>query len=204
MKSLVTNTPLNLNTVQNVKNILRVSINPQVSDSEINGISELLMNFKDVFGKDGNSELGLFPFEVEINTVPGKAESVRQHPLPAAFKDSLNKEILRMRKMDIIEPCYSNFGWNSPIIPVKKKSGEIRLYCKFKKTVNVHLTENSEKFQLPCCETLFLEIEQSNKYFGSFDVRNGYWQLNIKESDRHKTAFQYGNKTFQFRRLPFG
>ena len=73
MQSLVVNTPLAPNTVQNVKNILRMSINPLANAIEIEEISQLLLNFKDVFGKDGNSELGLYPFEMKINTAAGKA-----------------------------------------------------------------------------------------------------------------------------------
>ena len=203
-ESLIVETPLQLSKVQTIKNILGVSINPMANVNEINEISSILLQFPDVFGKNGNSELGLYPGEVPIDTVEGKAEAVRQHPLPAAYKEGLNNEIARMLKMDIIEDCKDPKGWNSPILPVKKKNGEIRLCCNFKKTVNLHLSESSDKFQLPCAENLFHEIGQSNRYFGSMDVKAGYWQLRIRESDRHKTAFQYGNRCFQFKRLPFG
>ena len=203
-KSLTVDTSLELSRVQMINNVLGVSINPMAKVNEINELSSLLLQYRDVFGKDGNSELGLYPGEVPIDTVKGKAEAVRQHPLPAAYKEGLNNEIARMLKMDIIEDCKDPKGWNSPILPVKKKNGDIRLCCNFKKTVNLHLSESSDKFQLPCAETLFHEIGQSNRYFGSLDVKAGYWQLRIKESDRHKTAFQYGNRCYQFRRLPFG
>ena len=47
------NTPLDLYTVQNVTTTLGVFINPQATASEIYEILELLLNYKDVFGKDG-------------------------------------------------------------------------------------------------------------------------------------------------------
>ena len=105
--------------------------------------------------------------------------------------------------MGIIEPCKNPMGWNSPILPVKKKNGDIRLCANFKRTINMHLSESSDKFQLPVTEPLFQEIGK-NKYFASFDVRSSYWQLKIREQDRFKTAFQFENQCYKFVRLPYG
>ena len=36
------------------------------------------------------------------------------------------------------------------------------------------------------------------------DLLKGYWQCEIAESDRHKTAFTWEGQTFQYTRLAFG
>ena len=41
-------------------------------------------------------------------------------------------------------------------------------------------------------------------WFSSMDLASGYWQLDIKEEDREKTAFTTHRGLFQFRRMPFG
>ena len=50
-----------------------------------------------------------------------------------------------------------------------------------------------------------LHLLAGAKYFTKLDLRSGYWQVEIEESDKHKTAFQVGTLGFfEFHRMPFG
>ena len=186
--------------VSEIRDTLGVKINDKANENEIKEICELIKKFQKVF--EQTEQLSCIT-EVPITTVEGKSEFVRQHPIPHKFKDGLKNEILKMLKMGIIEPCKNPRGWNSPILPVKEKNGEIRLCANFKRTINLHLSESSDKYQLPVTEPLFQQIGK-NKYFASFDVRSSYWQLKIREQDRYKTAFQFENQCYNFIRLPYG
>lgn len=43
------------------------------------------------------------------------------------------------------------------------------------------------------------------KYFSKLDLRSGYWQVEIEEEDKHKTAFSVGNfGFFECNRMCFG
>ena len=42
------------------------------------------------------------------------------------------------------------------------------------------------------------------KYFISLDLKNGYWQVQMAENDKEKTAFACHRGLFQFNAMPFG
>ena len=44
-----------------------------------------------------------------------------------------------------------------------------------------------------------------SKYFTTLDLKSGYWQVELKECDKYKTAFQVGSLGFfECNRMPFG
>ena len=50
-----------------------------------------------------------------------------------------------------------------------------------------------------------LHLLASAKYFTKLDLRSGYWQVEIEEEDKPKTAFQVGTLGFnEFHGMPFG
>ena len=49
-----------------------------------------------------------------------------------------------------------------------------------------------------------LLAQSKPKIYSTLDLFSGFWQCEIHENSRHKTAFVIGNRHLQFRRLPFG
>jgi hypothetical protein len=43
-----------------------------------------------------------------------------------------------------------------------------------------------------------------NEYFSTLDLAMGFYQLELKEKDREKTAFSVNNGKYEFNRLPMG
>ena len=170
---------------------------------ELEPVVDLLLGFADIFGHETCVQ-GLFPDAVPIKTKPGEVINKRQHPIAHHFQEQLEHEISSMLENGVIEICPDPKGWNSPIIAVRKKNGKVRVCANFKNTINCVLAPDSDVFQMPSTDTIFHEIGSGNTYFSSLDLRSGYWHLAINPEDRHKTAFQYKNCTYQFKRVPFG
>ena len=59
------------------------------------------------------------------------------------------------------------------------------------------------KYPLPMIDDLFYQLKGA-KYFSKIDLRSGYFQLKIRESDIPKTAFVTRYGQFEFTVMSFG
>ena len=186
-----------------LKEHLELKVPVDRNGQELESVVNLLLGFADIFGHETCVQ-GLFPDEVRIKTLPDKVMNQRQYPIAHHFQAKLEEEISLMLENGVIENCPNPKGWNSPLVTVGKKTGKLRVCANFKNTLNRVLAPESDVFQMPSTDTIFHEIGNENTYFSSLDLKSGYWHLAIDSRDRHKTAFQYKDRTYQFKRVPFG
>lgn len=104
----------------------------------------------------------------------------------------------QMQKQGIVQPSKSS--WASPIVLVPKKDGSL-CFC----VVNHKLNSNTRKdvFPLPRVDDIFDTLNEAN-YFTSLDLASGYWQVELDDDARTKSAFTTYNGLFEFVRMPFG
>ena len=76
---------------------------------------------------------------------------------------------------------------------VKKKDGGTRLCLDYRK-----LNELIKKDSHPLPR---VDVLSGSSWFSTLDLKSGYWQVEVEEQDREKTAFTAGNGLWQFDRL---
>jgi hypothetical protein len=176
--------------------------NSEFSDSQKAKMADLLLSYQDAFAVEGG-EIGLYPIEAKIPTIPGKTFKQKQHLIAQGHRHIVDKEVHDMYEAGIIEDCTDSKGWNSPVFIVEKSDGSPRFVVNFKQTLNLALVEE-DTFVVSCCEDTLREIGLENELYGSFDFKSGYWQVGLVSEHRHKTAFCWGGRNYQFTRVPFG
>ncbi|KAL0848904.1 hypothetical protein ABMA28_013306 [Loxostege sticticalis] len=127
-------------------------------------------------------------------------EPVVYRPYRLALKE---KEIVR----DLVDELLSNeiirsstSPYASPVVLVKKRTGEYRL-CIDYRALNKKTCK--ETYPMPLIDDQ-LDALGGSAYFTTLDLASGYYQIPIKEQDRYKTAFVTPDGHFEFNRMPFG
>ena len=94
----------------------------------------------------------------------------------------------------------SSSPWGAPVLFVKKKDGTLRMCIDYRELNKVTI---KNKYPLPHIDELFDNLQGSAVY-SKLDLRQGYYQLKIREADIPKTAFNSRYGHFEFMVMPFG
>ena len=98
-----------------------------------------------------------------------------------------------------IVPSSSPYG--APILFAEKKGGGGLRMCIDYRSLNSNTITDS--WPLPRIDEMLARLRGA-KYFSKLDLRDGYHQVPVKESDRFKTAFTCRYGTFEFNVMTFG
>ncbi|XP_071683402.1 uncharacterized protein [Lolium perenne] len=137
--------------------------------------------------------------EFIIELVPGTAP-IAQRPYRMNPQElvELKKQLNDMLRKGLIRPSAS--PWGSPVIFVDKRDGTIRLCVDYQKLNDVTI---KNKYPLPKIEDLFDQMNGA-RVFSKIDLRTGYHQLKVRESDIPKTAFTTRYGLFEYTVISFG
>ncbi|CAJ2673837.1 unnamed protein product [Trifolium pratense] len=168
------------------------------SDGGISSIP-IVQEFQDVFPEDITSLPPEREIEFSIDLVPG-AEPISTAPYrmsPLELKE-LKAQLEELLQKHFIRPSVS--PWGALVLLVKKKDGGMRLCSDYRRLNKV---TKKNKYPLPRIDDLLDQLRGAT-IFSKIDLRSGYHQIRIKNSDIPKTAFRTRYGHYEFLVMPFG
>ena len=122
---------------------------------------------------------------VKLTVKPNsKPKCFKARPVPYAIKPKVEAELDKLVKSEVLDPV-SVSEWATPVVPVMKKDGSIRLCGDFKVTVNPVLT--AKQYPLPLIDDLFAGLAGGQK-FSKIDLCQAYLQMHVDHSDSQRTV----------------
>ena len=161
-------------------------------------LDSLLQRYHSLFKDELGTMVGV---TAKLNVKPDAIPKFcRARAAPYALRDVIEKDINRLQKLGVLEKVqYSD--WATPVVPVPKPDGSVRLCGDFKITINSML--QVDQHPLPKPQDL-LTILAGGKKFSKIDLSQAYQQMILEPDHRKYTTITTHLGLFQYTRLPFG
>ena len=130
----------------------------------------------------GDDDIGMAmvqPHKIEIEDKVPIWQKARNFSQP--INEEIERQCQELLMNDILE--YSNSEWSSPVVPVRKSDGSLRLCIDYRRINKITVTENHPMPNLINCV-----YRPSNvKYFSKLDLVRGYYQIPVDPDSRQFT-----------------
>ena len=169
-----------------------------LSKEEREEAKAILERYKELF----QEPKGLPPsreIEHQIDLVDGEPLpnlSLYRHSLVET--EEIKKQVEDLLGQGVIQPSSSPCG--SPVVMVPKKDGGWRM-CIDYRALNKITVKN--RYPLPRIEDLLDQLQPA-LFFTKLDLKSGYHQVRVVETDTWKTAFKTKQGLYEWRVMPFG
>ena len=141
-------------------------------------------------------------------------ERCHQHSIPLCLGAQPTRKSpyrLQPRELEHLQSCIQQWlangwirpscsSWASPVFFVSKKNGELRLVVDYR---GLNAQTQPDKFPLPLIDVLIDKMSGS-KVFTRLDLRNGFYQIRMKEDDIYKTSFTSSAGLYEWTVMPMG
>ncbi|KAJ8706686.1 hypothetical protein PYW07_012764 [Mythimna separata] len=123
----------------------------------------------------------------------------RARPVPYALRKRVDDELDIMLRTGVIEPVESA-DWATPLVPVRKADGGLRICADYKVTLNPVLL--IDRYPLPRIDDLLVKLNGA-KVLSKIDLSQAYNQIELEDPD-NLTVINTHKGLFKYKRLVYG
>ncbi|KAG0736172.1 hypothetical protein G6F33_011893 [Rhizopus arrhizus] len=172
------------------------SLGDSLSATETEQMTQLLREFSDCFDSSHRSTTHLVKHHIDTGNERPIASA--PHRASAAENDTINGLTDEMLQQGIIRPRRS--PWFSPVVLVPKPDGSVR-FCVDYRRLSAKTTK--DVYPLTRIDDALHSLGKA-KYFSTMDLTSSYWQIELDDESKPKSAFVCRRGLFEFIRMPFG
>ncbi|KAG1936037.1 interleukin-1 receptor accessory protein-like 1-A [Pimephales promelas] len=169
-----------------------------LEEEQVVQLQELLRKWQHVFSKHEEDYGCTGVVKHQIPTGEATPSRERYRPVPPTLYTEVRTLLKGMLEGGIIRE--SSSPWAAPIVLVQKKTGAWRFCVDYRKLNSV---TKKDAFPLPRIEDSLTSLTQA-AWYSTLDLASGYWQVQVDDRDREKTAFTTPFGLFEWDRMPFG
>ncbi|XP_058456730.1 uncharacterized protein K02A2.6-like [Malaya genurostris] len=125
---------------------------------------------------------------------------LKARTLPFSIRDAVEKEIKTLVESGVLLKV-DRSEWATPVVPVMKSGGKIRLCGDYKLTLNKSLL--IDEHPLPTINEMFANMAGGQK-FSKLDLSQAYMQMSVKQEDQFMLTLNTHLGLFQPTRLMYG
>ncbi len=122
----------------------------------------------------------------------------RAYRTSPVLRKEIDNQVQKLLDADLIEPSHS--PWASPVILVRKKDGSYRFCIDYRRLNSITI---KDAHPLPRVDDS-LDALSGATLFSTLDLSSGYWQIQMEDASREKTAFTTGDSLYHFKVMPMG
>ena len=161
-------------------------------------LEQLKEKFSDVFSDDfGKLKDAKARLQLKDDASP---RFLKARPLPYAMRPKVEAELDRLEGLGIVSKVQWS-EWATPIVPVMKPNGSVRLCGDFKATLNPHL--KVDQHPLPRVEDVFATLAGGQR-FTKIDLKQAYLQMEMDDASKPLLTLTTHKGLYQLNRLGFG
>ena len=161
-------------------------------------ITQQLNNMADVFAHHDQDFGRTDQVRHHIKLSDESPFKLRARPIHPQDIEAVRRHIKELLDAGVIRESESPFA--SPIVVVRKKNGQVRLCIDYRR---LNLQTIKDAYNLPKLEDTFSALNGS-QWFSVLDLKSGYYQIEVEEADKPKTAFVCPLGFWEFNRMPQG
>ena len=158
-------------------------------------LERVLVESKEILvNKPGETGVVMMDIELEPGT---RVISQRPYQISEKMKEGVTKEIEDMLEGGIIEESES--AWSSPIVPVLKPNGAVRVCVDYRK---LNACTPQTQCYIPTLDDILDDVGQA-KVLSKLDLTKGFNQVHLAPRAKDLTTFISPFGKYRFKRKPF-
>ena len=170
---------------------------PQSQPNSFNS-KDIKAKYADLFS-DSLGAMKNFKARIEVKP-DARPRFLRARPVPLSQRAAVITDIDRLEEDGIISPVRHS-DWATPIVPIVKTDGSLRICGDFKVTVNPVLI--TDQYPQPRREELFACLA-GGKQFSKIDLASAYLQMELEEESKVYLTINTPKGLYRYNRLAFG